>query len=107
MGQKASPTSFRLVINKDWKSGWFSNKKYASFLQEDVALRAHMTKKLKNMSVDRVDIERSPDVVSIIIKTARPGLIIGRSGAGIEELKKELSRIIKRKTAVRVEVQEV
>ncbi len=106
MGQKVSPTSFKLSVTKDWKSRWFSAKKYSEFLQEDMILRKFMGQKLKNMSVDRVEIERSPDVLSIIIYTARPGLIIGRGGTGIEDLKRETQKLIKRKTAVRLDVQE-
>jgi len=107
MGQKISPISFRISVNKDWKSKWFSSRQYKDFLKEDVALRGFLHKKLKGMSVDRVSIERSPDVLSIIIATARPGLIIGRAGSGIEELKKTLQRIVKRKTAIKLDVQEV
>ena len=106
MGQKISPTSFKLSINKDWKSRWFGARKYPEFLKEDLAIRKILTARLKNMSVDRVEIERSPDVLSVIISTARPGLIIGRGGTGIEDLKKEIVKMIKRKTAVRIDVQE-
>jgi len=106
MGQKISPTSLRLSINKDWKSRWFSAKKYPQFLKEDVAIRKFLEKKLKNMSVDKVEIERSPDVLSIVISTARPGLVIGRGGTGIEDLKADIAKLIKRKTAVRLDVQE-
>jgi len=106
MGQKISPTSLRLSINKDWKSRWFSAKKYPQFLKEDVVVRKFLEKKLKNMSVDKVEIERSPDVLSIVISTARPGLVIGRGGTGIEDLKADIAKLIKRKTAVRLDVQE-
>ncbi len=106
MGQKISPTSLRTGINKDWKSRWFSDKKYPQFLKEDVAVRKFLDKKLKNMSVDRTEIERSPDVLSIVISTARPGLVIGRGGTGIEDLKAEIAGLIKRKTAIRLDVQE-
>ena len=106
MGQKISPTSLRISINKDWRSRWFSVKKYPEFLKEDVILRNNLAKKLKNMSVDRVEIERSPDVLAITIHTARPGLIIGRGGTGIEDLKHEIQKLVKRKTAVRLDVQE-
>ena len=107
MGQKISPTSLRISVNKDWKSKWFNLKQYPAFLKEDLALRAYLHKKLKGMSVDRVIIERSPDVFTVAIHTARPGLIIGRAGTGVEELKKTLRRMIKRKTAVRVDIQEI
>ena len=75
-------------------------------MKEDVTLRSFMSKKLKNMSVDRVEIERSPDVLAITISTARPGLIIGRGGTGIEDLKREIQKLIKRKTAIRLDIQE-
>lgn len=107
MGQKISPTSLRISVNKGWKSRWFSARDYKAFLKEDVAIRAFLSKKLKGMSVDRITIERSPDLMSVIIRTARPGLIIGRGGTGIEELKKQLMRIVKRKTAIRLDVEEV
>jgi len=106
MGQKISPTSLRVSVNKDWRSRWFSVKKYPQFLKEDMAVRKFLEKKLQNMSVDRIEIERSPDVLSITISTARPGLIIGRGGTGIEDLKAEIAKLIKRKTAVRLDVQE-
>lgn len=107
MGQKINPTSLRVGINKDWKSKWFSVRSYKEFLKEDVAIRAYLQKKLTKMSVDRIGIERSPDVLSVIVTTARPGLIIGRAGTGIEDLKKALMRIVKRKTAIRIDIQEV
>src|SRR3989338_6754757 len=106
MGQKVSPTSFRITVTKDWRSRWFGGKKYREFLIEDVAVRAFLTKKLKGMSTERIDIERSPDVLNIIIYTARPGLIIGRGGTGAEELKRDLQKIIKRRTAIRIDIQE-
>lgn len=106
MGQKISPTSFRLVINKDWRSKWFSAKKYNQFLKEDLTIRKFLISKTKGMSVDRIDIERSPDVLLIIIRTARPGLIIGRGGTGVEDLRKEIQKIVKRKTSIRLDVQE-
>lgn len=106
MGQKVSPTSFKLSINKDWKSRWFGSRKYKEFLQEDVAVRSFLSKKLKNMSVDRIEIERGPDMLLIIINTARPGLIIGRSGSGIEDLRIGVQKLIKRKTAIKLDVQE-
>ncbi len=106
MGQKISPTSLRVGIHKDWKSRWFSNKKYDVYLKEDLAIRTLLAQKLKNMSVHRIEIERSPDVLTVMITSARPGLIIGRSGSGVEELKKRIAKIVKRKTAIRIEIQE-
>lgn len=106
MGQKVNPTSLRITVTKDWRSRWFGGKKYREFLIEDVAVREFLTKKLKGMSVDRIDIERSPDVLNIIIFTARPGLIIGRGGTGAEDLKSAIKKLIKRKTDVKLDIQE-
>lgn len=107
MGQKISPTSFRIGINKDWASRWFGGRKYPAYLKDDVAVRAFLDKKLKNMGVDRVDIERGTDILNVVIHTARPGLIIGRGGSGVEELKKAIHTVVKRKIPVRLEIQEI
>ncbi|MEK7582386.1 MAG: 30S ribosomal protein S3 [Patescibacteria group bacterium] len=107
MGQKISPISLRIGIHKDWASRWFGGRKYPAYLKDDVAVRAFLTKKLKNMAVDRVDIERGTDSLNIIVYTARPGLIIGRGGSGIEDLKNAVTKLLKNKIAVRIEIQEV
>ena len=97
MAQKISPISFRVGFQRGWLSRWFSLKKYKNLLEEDVKIRDFLKNKLKNMSVDKVEIERSPDTLTIIVHTARPGLIIGVGGTGIEDLKRELKKVIKRK----------
>lgn len=107
MGQKISPISFRVGINKDWASRWFGHGKYASYLKDDVAVRNFLNKKLKNMAVDRIEIERGTDTLNILIHTARPGLIIGRGGTGAEDLKSSIRSILKKKVAVRIEIQEI
>lgn len=107
MGQKISPTSFRIGINKDWLSRWFDSRKYLPHLKDDVTVRTFLTKKLKGMSVDRVEIERGTDMMNVIIYTARPGLLIGRGGGGVEELKLKIQKLLKNKTAVRIEIQEI
>ncbi|KKT28431.1 MAG: 30S ribosomal protein S3 [Candidatus Yanofskybacteria bacterium GW2011_GWA1_44_21] len=107
MGQKTSPTAFRVGITKDWYSRWFSAKKYIPFLKDDVSVRSFLVRKLKGMSVDRIEIERGTDMLNIIVYTSRPGLIIGRGGGGIEDLKKALQRVLKNKVSVRIEIQEI
>lgn len=107
MGQKISPIALKLAVNKDWKSRWFGARQYKDFLKEDLTLRKFLAGKLRNMSVDRVEIGRSPDLLSVVIHSARPGLIIGRGGTGIEDLKRAVQRLIRRKTAVRLDVQEL
>lgn len=107
MGQKTSPTSFRIGINKDWPSRWFGFRKYKEYLKDDVAVRNFLNKKLKNMAVDRIEFERGTDSMNIFIYTARPGLIIGRGGTGVEELKLSVRKLLKRKIGVRIEIQEI
>lgn len=106
MGHKVSPVSLRITVTKDWRSRWFGGKKYQEFLKEDVIIRKFLSKKLKNMSIDKINIEKSPDVLSIIISTSRPGLIIGRGGSGAEDLKVELKKLIKRETDIRLDINE-
>lgn len=107
MGQKISPTSLRIGIHKDWASRWFGGRNYKSYLRDDVAVREFLFKKLKNMGVAKIDIERGTDTLNIIIHSARPGLIIGRGGSGIEELKLKIQKLLKGKIAVRMEIQEL
>lgn len=107
MGQKVSPTSFRTGISKDWASRWFGGRKYVRYLKDDVAVRSFLAKKLKGMSVDRVELERGTDSLNIIVFTARPGLLIGRGGTGVEELRTFVHQLLKKKVSVRVEIQEI
>jgi small subunit ribosomal protein S3 len=106
MGQKISPIAMRMTVNKEWRSRWFSSKKYSDFLKEDLAIRKLLNKQLRNMSVDKIEIERSPDVLSVIVHTSRPGLIIGRGGTGAEDLRAAVQKLVRRKTAVRLDIQE-
>src|SRR3990167_1429075 len=89
MGQKVNPISMRLQVNKDWRSKWFAGKKdYAAYLKQDLAARRLITQKLgSRASVSKVDIERSPNLVTINISTAKAGVVIGRGGTGAQELK--------------------
>ena len=86
------PYSFRLGIMRNWKSRWFSSKKYQSFLKTDVLVREWLEKKLRGMYIESIEMERSPDIFRIIIKTSRPGLVIGRRGEGVDNLKKEIAK---------------
>lgn len=97
MSKTSHPYAVRLGIIRPWKSRWFNVRDYPKLLKEDVLLRGFLEKRLKGMLVDMVDIERSPAVLNVIIKTARPGLLIGRGGEGIEKLKTELMTFLKKK----------
>lgn len=94
MGQKVHPFAFRLGPLFDWKSKWFNKRKYAQYLEEDTTIRAFLAKKLKNTGLQGIDIERSANLIKITIRAARPGLIIGRAGTGIEELRKSVAKAL-------------
>ena len=102
MGQKANPIGLRLGINRDWDSTWFDENHYADRLKEDIILRRYILKKYKTASVSRVEISRTSTKVSITINTARPGLIIGKSGSEVDSLKKELNKLVGHDVSVNV-----
>ncbi len=106
MGQKTHPLGIRLGINKTWKSNWIaSGKNFKKFLHEDVHIRKFLEDKLKNEGVADTVIERNANQIIITINTSRPGLIIGRQGAGIEELKSKIEKMTK--SSVKINIQEV
>jgi len=102
LGQKANPIGLRLGINRGWDSTWFDEDHYADRLKEDIILRRYILKKYKTASVSRVEISRTSTKVSITINTARPGLIIGKSGSEVDSLKKELNKLVGHDVSVNV-----
>jgi small subunit ribosomal protein S3 len=108
MGHKINPTSLRLNITETWKSKWFSKGSYREFLQEDIRIREYLEKHLKRAGLSRIDIERLNDgTITVIIRTTKPGLIIGKGGAGIEELKKRIKKQLGVKSELKVNIEEV
>jgi small subunit ribosomal protein S3 len=107
MGQKVNPISMRLQVNKDWRSKWFATKKdFAAALTQDLAVRRHIDKKVGSRgAINRVDIERSPNLVTVTIFTAKAGVVIGRGGSGAQELKAAIEKIYS--SQVRVNIEEV
>ena len=95
MGQKTHPIGFRLGVNKTWSSRWFSVREYASFLHEDLKLRKFLKDKLRHAGVSKIDIERLANKVKINISTARPGIVIGKKGTGIDQLRAETQKYSK------------
>ena len=93
MGQKVHPIGFRLGINKTWVSRWFAEKDYSKLLQEDIDIRKFLKKKLYHAGVAKIEIERVGAKIIISIHTARPGIIIGRKGAEIDNLKNEVQKL--------------
>ncbi len=105
MGQKVHPYGFRLGVTKPWRSRWFVVRDYDKLLLEDVKLKAELKDKLKSAGVSSIEIERPGNKLRIIIRTARPGIIIGRKGAEIDKLKQEIQKRTNRE--VYVDIQEV
>lgn len=95
MSHTSHPYAMRLEILRPWKSRWFSRRDFKKLLKEDVLLREFLEKKLRGMLVDSIEIERSPAALGILIRTARPGLLIGRGGEGAERLKKNMEAFFK------------
>lgn len=111
MGQKVNPIGFRISVNKPWKSRWFSDKDYQKRLKEDLEIRTGIKKQLKGAGIREVEIERAPNAVRIIIYTSKPGVIIGRSGAGVnlirERIQNKLQKNEKSKVNVALDVKEI
>ena len=110
----AHPYIQRIGINRDWKSRWFTTNpaKFREYLRVDAALRKMLNKRLKGMSVDAVEIERNEKEIRLIIKTSRPGIIIGRSGEGINKLKKEIDMFLRKqrmtdKPELKIDIEEI
>ena len=94
MGQKVNPHGLRIGIIKDWDTKWYANdKNFSELLVEDVKLRKFVKKKLYISGISRIEIERAANKIKVNVNTAKPGLVIGKGGAGIEELRKELERM--------------
>ena len=93
MGQKVNPNGFRLGVNRTWSSRWFSKSNYAKFLHQDLEIKSYVEKKLKNASIAKVNIERAAKKIRISIYSSRPGIIIGKKGADIEDLKNKLTKL--------------
>ena len=105
MGQKVSPTGFRLGIVEDWRSRWYADKNYATNLANDLEIREFLNKQLSRAAVSKVEIERAGDKIKVIVSTARPGVVIGKKGAEIDALRKKLEKIAN--GPVNIEVVEV
>ncbi|MDP3800353.1 MAG: 30S ribosomal protein S3 [bacterium] len=116
MGHKINPVAFRLGIQKDWSSRWYSEKNRVVFLREDFSIREFLKNKLVKASVDGVDIVRSGNSISISIRSARPGMIIGRGGKGLDELQQGIKKVLakihaeiktKSNSTIKIEIEEI
>lgn len=117
MSHRVHPKIFRIKETTDWDSRWLAKKDFSKFLEEDFKIKEFLKEKLSQAGVERIEIERSAGKINIIVTCARPGLVIGRGGGGIEELKKALEKnILKKdfsanktsaKKEIRIEIREV
>lgn len=105
MGQKTHPTGFRIGVNKTWVSKWYTSRDYIKFLHEDFALRGYLKEKLRHAGVSKIEIERVAGKAKINIHTARPGIVIGKKGSGIDQLRAEVQK--KTKSEVFLNIMEV
>jgi len=105
LGQKVHPIGFRLGVHKKWDSRWFATKEYSTFLLEDYKIRKFLKKRVAQAGISKIEIERAANKVRIRMHTARPGIVIGKKGADIEQLKKDLEKEIKQE--IIIDIQEV
>src|SRR3984893_6784004 len=105
MGHKIHPTGFRIGVIYDWQGKWYADKNYAELLHEDLRIRGLIGKTLGDASISKVEIERNANQASVTIHTAKPGIVIGRGGQKVEELRNRLEKLTSRR--VRVNIQEI
>ncbi len=105
MGQKVHPLGFRIGIFEDWQSHWFARKSYGTELFEDFKIRSYLKNRLNDSDVAKVVIDKAVDNIRIVIYSSRPGMIIGKKGMGIEQVKQELATLLKKN--VEISVQEI
>ena len=103
MGHKVNPYGFRLGVIYPWKSNWFADRDYAEQLHEDIWIRTHIRSRLNRAGISSIDIERKGDQIWVFIRTARPGIVIGRKGAEVDRLRKDIERFTKKRVDVKVE----
>lgn len=105
MGQKVNPVGLRLSLTQDWQSRWYAGKQYRNFLAEDLKIREYIGKKMVRAGISRVDLERTGDNIEIDIFTARPGVVIGRKGQEVDQLRAKLEKMTKKQA--QIDIQEI
>jgi len=103
VGHKVNPYGFRLGVIYPWKSNWFARRDYSDQLHEDVWIRKHIRSRLSRAGISSIDIERKGDQIWVYIRTARPGIVIGRKGAEVDRIRKDIERVTKKRVDVKVE----
>jgi len=102
VGQKINPTGFRVGVIHDWQAKWYAEKEFATYLNEDLKIRKYITKRLAEASVSTVEIERAANRVNVSIHTAKPGMVIGKGGAEVEALRKELNKLTGKRVHINI-----
>lgn len=102
MGQKINPVGLRIGVIRDWESKWFADKDYAELLHEDIKIRDFIEKRLKDTAVSRIEIERAANRVNVSIYTAKPGMVIGKGGAQVDELRQQLSDLTGKRVHINI-----
>ncbi|GIQ71200.1 30S ribosomal protein S3 [Xylanibacillus composti] len=102
MGQKVNPVGMRVGIIRDWESKWYAEKDFGDLLMEDVKIREYLKNKLKDSAVSRIDIERAANRVNVTIHTAKPGMVIGKGGSEVENLRVQLSNMTNKKVHINI-----
>ena len=105
MGQKVHPTGFRIGVIYDWQSKWFADQNYDELLREDLTIREYIGRTMRDAGVSKVEIDRNANMVTVTIHTAKPGIVIGRGGQKVDELRNELETLTKKR--IRVNIQEI
>lgn len=102
MGQKVNPIGMRIGIIRDWESKWYAGKEYGDLLLEDIKIREHLKNKLKDAAVATIEIERAANRVNVTIHTAKPGMVIGRGGSEVENIRNEIAKMTNKKVHINI-----
>ena len=103
MGQKVNPTGFRLGETRNWQSKWIARREYGRYLKEDIAVRKYLKDRLKHGAITAVEIQRAADKMRVVLRSARPGIVIGRRGSDIDRLREELQEMTNREISIDIE----
>ena len=103
MGQKVHPYGFRIGVNRTWQSRWFAEKNYSELLHEDLRIRQELKKAFVQAGISKLEIDRLPNQLKVRIHTSKPGLVIGKKGAGVDQLKRRLEKEVRREVVVNIE----
>ncbi len=102
MGQKTHPKGFRIGVIKDWDARWYADKEYAELLHEDIRIRDYIKQKFQAAGISRIEIERAANRLRVTVHTAKPGMLIGRGGAGVERLRQEIEKMSQRQVTINI-----